>query len=233
VESDELILAVKCISKTQGKVNGGIRVLDQVSFALNEGETVAIMGPSGSGKTTLLQLCGLLDTVDRGEIEISGHTTSQLGENERTQLRKKYIGFVYQTHNLFPELTALENVMLPLWIRQGSRKEARKEAEKVLERFGLQSRGCHLPAELSGGERQRVAIARALVKRPRLLLADEPTGSLDDTTAEIVFDYLMQTLKETKASLLLVTHNQKFAIRTNRLLMLKNQQIVFAQDREF
>lgn len=184
------------------------------------------MAPSGSGKSTLLHIAGLLESPDDGEVYVSGTPTSQMSDVDRTQIRRSDIGFVYQSHRLLPEFSALENVMLPQMIRGLKRSETVKRATEILAYLGLGDRITHRPAELSGGEQQRVAIARAVANAPRVLFADEPTGNLDPATADHVFNALMQLVKATRVAMLIATHNMELAARMDRRVSLSNGQVV-------
>jgi len=203
-----------------------LTILDGAKLALWAGQSVALVAPSGSGKSTLLHIAGLLEAPDSGEVYVGGSPTSQLPDIERTQLRRTEIGFVYQSHRLLPEFSALENVMLPQMIRGLKRSESVKRAKDILSYLGLGDRITHRPAELSGGEQQRVAIARAVANAPRVLFADEPTGNLDPGTAEHVFQALMQLVKATQVSMLIATHNMELAGRMDRRVSLANGQVV-------
>jgi lipoprotein-releasing system ATP-binding protein len=203
-----------------------LTILDGAKLALWAGQSVALVAPSGSGKSTLLHIAGLLETPDDGEVYVGGTPTSQLADADRTQIRRSDIGFVYQSHRLLPEFTALENVMLPQMIRGLKRSETIKRSTEILSYLGLGNRTNHRPAELSGGEQQRVAIARAVANAPRALLADEPTGNLDPQTAEHVFDGLMQLVRATRVAMLIATHNMELANRMDRRVSLSNGQIV-------
>jgi lipoprotein-releasing system ATP-binding protein len=203
-----------------------LTILDGAKLALWAGQSVALVAPSGAGKSTLLHIAGLLETPDDGEVYIGGTPTSQLADADRTQIRRSDIGFVYQSHRLLPEFTALENVMLPQMIRGLKRSETIKRSTEILSYLGLGNRTSHRPAELSGGEQQRVAIARAVANAPRALLADEPTGNLDPQTAEHVFDGLMQLVRATRVAMLIATHNTELANRMDRRVSLSNGQIV-------
>ncbi|MEY3971135.1 MAG: lipoprotein-releasing transporter ATP-binding protein LolD [Pseudomonadota bacterium] len=187
------------------------------------GESVAITGPSGAGKTTLLQLLGGLERATEGQVMIQGQDLSRLSDRDRTALRGKAIGFVYQFHHLLGELTALENVAMPLRIARVPIAQARSRAAELLTQLGLSHRLDHLPGTLSGGERQRVAIARALVTKPAVVLADEPTGNLDAANAAQVFDLLMTHVRAQSAALVLVTHDQRLADRCDRVIGLHSQ----------
>jgi lipoprotein-releasing system ATP-binding protein len=208
----------------QGEVP--LTILDGAKLALWAGQSVALVAPSGSGKSTLLHIAGLLETPDEGEVYVSGVPTSQLNDIERTQIRRTDIGFVYQSHRLLPEFSALENVMLPQMIRGLKRSETVKRATEILAYLGLGERIKHRPAELSGGEQQRVAIARAVANAPRVLLADEPTGNLDPSTADHVFNALMQLIKATHVAMLIATHNMELAGRMDRRVSIVNGKVV-------
>ena len=203
-----------------------LTILNGAKLALWPGQSVALVAPSGSGKSTLLHIAGLLETPDDGEVYVAGAPTSQLSDIDRTQIRRSDIGFVYQSHRLLPEFTALENVMLPQMIRGLRRAETIKRSTEILAYLGLAERITHRPAELSGGEQQRVAIARAVANAPRALLADEPTGNLDPHTADHVFSALMQLVKATRVAMLIATHNMDLAARMDRRVSLVNGQVV-------
>ena len=201
-------------------------ILNGVKLALWAGQSVALVAPSGSGKSTLLHIAGLLETPDEGEVYVAGAPTSQLSDAERTQLRRTEIGFVYQSHRLLPEFSALENVMLPQMIRGLKKSETVKRASEILGYLGLGDRLKHRPAELSGGEQQRVAIARAVANAPHALLADEPTGNLDPHTSDHVFQALMQLVKATGVAMLIATHNMELAGRMDRRVSLVEGQVI-------
>jgi lipoprotein-releasing system ATP-binding protein len=203
-----------------------LTILNGAKLALWAGQSVALVAPSGSGKSTLLHIAGLLETPDDGEVYVAGAPTSQLSDIDRTQIRRSDIGFVYQSHRLLPEFTALENVMLPQMIRGLKRAETIKRSTEILGYLGLSERITHRPAELSGGEQQRVAIARAVANAPRALLADEPTGNLDPHTADHVFNALMQLVKATRVAMLIATHNMELAGRMDRRVSLVDGQVV-------
>src|SRR5438876_3107680 len=203
-----------------------LTILNGAKLALWAGQSVALVAPSGSGKSTLLHIAGLLETPDDGEVYVAGAPTSQLSDIDRTQIRRSDIGFVYQSHRLLPEFTALENVMLPQMIRGLKRSETIKRSEEILAYLGLGDRITHRPAELSGGEQQRVAIARAVANAPRALLADEPTGNLDPHTADHVFQALMPLGMPTRAAMLIATHNMELAGRMDRRVSLVDGQVV-------
>ncbi len=215
-------LELKKIGKTFKQGSQKLEVLKAVDLEIMPGEIVALLGPSGAGKSTLLQIAGLLDKPSKGELYLDGQKCSKLGDSLRTSLRRDYLGFVYQYHNLLADFDARENVMLPMLIAGQKMKTAQEKADWLLNRLGLSKRLKHRPAELSGGEQQRVAIARALANAPKLLLADEPTGNLDPKTADIVFAELLGIVKETGLSALIATHNFELADRMDRKVTLKD-----------
>lgn len=203
-----------------------LEVLNGVELSIAPNEVVALIGPSGSGKSTLLQIAGLLDKPSSGQIFLDGEDCSKADDGVRTSLRRDYLGFVYQYHNLLPDFNALENVMIPQLIAGKKNKETAEKAEWLLSRLGLKDRISHRPAELSGGEQQRVAIARALANTPKLLLADEPTGNLDPHTSDNVFFALLDIVKETGLSALIATHNLELAAKMDRQVMLKDGKLI-------
>lgn len=193
-----------------------LHVLRDVCLDLQAGEAVALVGPSGAGKSTLLHMAGLLEKADSGRIFIAGRDCTRMSDRQRTALRREYIGFVYQAHHLLPEFSALENVVIPQRIAGRGKAAAIDRAHALLDRLGLSARLDHRPARLSGGEQQRVAIARALVNRPRLVLADEPTGNLDPDTAEDVFAAMMELVHDQGVAALIATHNLDLAAAMDR-----------------
>ena len=205
-------------SFTQGDVT--IHVLRGVDAALKRGEIVALLGPSGSGKSTMLQAVGLLEGGFGGSIRIDGEDVTRFDQGARTKTRREKIGFVYQFHHLLPDFTAIENVVLPQLIRGAGQKEAEERAADLLGRLGLAERLHHKPSKLSGGEQQRVAVARALANRPLLVLADEPTGNLDEATADRVFDQFVKLVRDHGSAALVATHNERLAARMDRVLRL-------------
>jgi lipoprotein-releasing system ATP-binding protein len=198
-----------------------LHILNGAELAIWAGQSVALVAPSGAGKSTLLHLAGLLEHPDQGEVYIDGQPTSALSDADRTRIRRTGIGFVYQSHRLLPEFTALENVVMPQMIRGLSRREAGTRGAELLNYLGLGNRLNHQPAELSGGEQQRVAIARAVANAPRLLLADEPTGNLDVHTAEHVFGTLTDLVRESGLATIVATHNLELAARMDRRVTIR------------
>ncbi len=208
-----------------------ITVLAGACAELLPGQATALVGPSGAGKSTLLHISGLLEKPNEGRVLVNGRDCSALGDGERTAVRRVDIGFIYQFHQLLPEFSALENVVLPQMIRGRRRKDAERRAGDLLASLGLAERLQHRPAELSGGEQQRTAIARALANEPKLLLADEPTGNLDPKTSEHVFQALMTLIRETGVAALIATHNLDLAHRMDRVLRMENGLLVDATSR--
>ncbi|MFN3960007.1 MAG: ABC transporter ATP-binding protein [Parvularculaceae bacterium] len=211
-----------------GRRYGDLVIVQPSDLTLRRGETVALLGPSGSGKSSLLHIAGLLERPSEGEVVIAGKATSAFDDAARTRLRRDNLGFVYQFHHLLPEFSALDNVALPQLIRGASRREADREATRLLTAMGLGERLSHQPGQLSGGEQQRTAIARALANHPRVLLADEPTGNLDPKTSGKVFDALLEMVKSEGLSALIATHDHRLANRLDRIVVIRDQRLVEA-----
>jgi len=219
------LLQVVGLQKTFVSPGGDIRVLAGVDMQVAECEFVAIVGQSGSGKSTLLHILGTLESADAGDVRLDGKSLFGMSDSDMAAMRNRSIGFVYQAHHLIPELTALENVMMPLLVRGESTARAAKRAGDLLGRLGLAERMTHRPGKLSGGEAQRVAVARSLVGKPSLLLADEPTGNLDEHTAKDVFLAMRQLCREEKAAAVMVTHSRYLADACDRQLLLHDGMI--------
>jgi len=219
--SDRAVLEAEELGKTYRDARRDIVVLDGLALSVSAGEWLAIVGASGAGKSTLLNLLGGLDTPSTGEVSVAGQSLSRMSENERSQWRNQRLGFVFQTHHLLPEFTALESVAMPARIGGAPKQEAEAKAKALLEQLGMAERLSHRPAALSGGERQRVAIARALVNEPACVLMDEPTGNLDPDTAEQVLA-AMGALRDRDTAFVVVTHDPAIAQRMDRQLNLAN-----------
>ena len=220
------MLRLENVSRRYKEGEGQLEVFRDLNMSLQAGEIVALVGQSGVGKSSLLHMAGLLEAPSGGEIYIGGVAASRLPEQERTRIRRDMIGFVYQAHHLLPEFDALENVVLPQMIAGKSRADAAVEARRLLTALGLGERLTHRPAQLSGGEQQRVAIARALANKPRILLADEPTGNLDPRTSGGVFDALLAITRAEGLAALIATHNFQLAARMDRSLVLQQGMLV-------
>jgi lipoprotein-releasing system ATP-binding protein len=215
-------LSLRDIKRTFVQGDRRLEVLKGITLDLKPGEIVALVGQSGSGKSTLLHIAGLLERPDEGDIVVDGKSAGAAGDSERTVMRRQFLGFVYQYHHLLPEFSAIENVMLPQMLNGKSRAEARRRAAELLAMVQLKERADHRPGRLSGGEQQRVAIARAVANAPRVLLADEPTGNLDSSTADAVFRQLLGLVRETGMAALVATHNPELAGRMDRTVTLKD-----------
>jgi len=218
------ILKVSNLTRQYKSADKKLTVLDNVSFTIEKGESFAIVGPSGSGKTTLLGLCAGLDKASSGSIILNGVTLDNLDEDERAEVRSKYVGFVFQSFQLIPTLTAIENVMIPLELKGAN--NAQTIAKDLLTRVGLGERADHYPSQLSGGEQQRVSIARAFSNNPQILFADEPTGNLDEATGQIVEELLFEMNREKGTTLILVTHDLELAAKTQKTIRLKGGRLV-------
>jgi lipoprotein-releasing system ATP-binding protein len=219
------VMECKAVTKEYFEGNNALKILTGINLSIRPGEQVAIMGRSGSGKTTLLQMLGGLDVPTSGSIAIDGKNLKNLNENQMGKLRNRHLGFIYQFHHLLPEFSALENVAMPLLIAKISAKEAASRAAHLLEAVGLKLRLNHKPMELSGGEKQRVAIARALINNPKCVLADEPTGNLDDESAAQVFEVMRSLNRLQNTSIILVTHDASLAKQLDRTLILQGGQL--------
>jgi lipoprotein-releasing system ATP-binding protein len=224
--TDKPVLVLQAIERTYRQGDNLLNILRRAELAVWSGQLVALVAPSGAGKSTLLHVAGLLERQDAGEVFVNSKPTSQLSDVERTRIRRVEMGFIYQAHHLLPELSALENVMLPQMIRGLGKRDAAARAAELLSYLGLKERLTHRPAELSGGEQQRVAIARAVANAPRLLLADEPTGNLDLRTADRVFEALMQLVRASGLAAIIATHNMDLAARMDRRVTLQDGQVV-------
>src|SRR4030095_7791322 len=219
----DTILDIRNLSKTYQGGGHTLTVLHDINFSVEKGSTVSIVGPSGSGKTTLLGLCAGLDRSSEGSVELNHVKLDPLSEDERAQLRNRYVGFIFQNFQLLTTLTALENVMVPLELR--GEKNARSRSVTLLEKVGLGDRLHHYPAQLSGGEQQRVSLARAFANNPKILFADEPTGNLDAETSEKVVQLLFELNREAGTTLIIVTHNLELAASTQRVIKLKGGRV--------
>ena len=218
------MLEVRSLTKSYRSGGDTLTVVKDISFSLEAGDSCAIVGPSGSGKTTLIGLCAGLDLPTSGEVFLDGASLGALNEDGRARVRNEIVGFVFQTFQLLPTLTALENVMVPLELR--GRNHARDNAVELLKRVGLGERLTHYPAQLSGGEQQRVALARAFINRPKILFADEPTGNLDSETGKLVIENLFALNADAGTTLVLVTHDLELAKRARRIIRLKGGLVV-------
>lgn len=218
------ILEAHNLTKTYRSGSRELTVLDDINFSVQERESFAIVGPSGSGKTTLLGLCAGLDSSDSGSVKICGEELTALNEDERAILRNQKVGFIFQSFQLLPALTSLENVMVPMELL--GMKNARREAQELLEKVGLADRAHHYPSQLSGGEQQRISMARAFANKPSILFADEPTGNLDQETGERVIDLLFNLNRDAGTTLVIVTHDMELAQKSKRILRLKGGKVV-------
>ena len=224
--SEGSVLEIRGLGRAFQQGGRRLEVLRDIDLRIAAGEAVALMGPSGSGKSTLLHAAGLLERPDAGEIVIAGKNCSTMNDRQRTVMRRDFLGFVYQFHHLLPEFTALENVLIPMRLAKAPQVEASQRARRLLTELGLEDRLEHAPGELSGGEQQRVAIARALANQPVLLLADEPTGNLDQATAEVVLAELLSIVRERGLGILIATHDPLVADRLDRVVRLEDGQLL-------
>ena len=227
--ADKPVLFLQAIERTYRQGDNLLNILRRAELAVWAGQLVALIAPSGAGKSTLLHVAGLLERQDAGEVFVNSRPTSQLSDVDRTRIRRVEMGFIYQAHHLLPELSALENVMLPQMIRGLGKRDAAARAAELLTSLGLKELLTHRPAELSGGEQQRVAIARAVANAPRVLLADEPTGNLDLRTADRVFEALTQLVRASGLAAIIATHNMDLAARMDRQVTLQDGQVVEVQ----
>jgi lipoprotein-releasing system ATP-binding protein len=217
---NNVIVKAENLEKIYGFGRNALRVLKGISLEIGKGEIISIVGPSGAGKSTLLNLIGCLDFFQNGSLSVLGKDLSDLSVEDLSGFRNKHIGFIFQSHNLLPEFTALENIMIPLMIRRVKIREAKARAFPLLERFNLGDRARHKPSELSGGECQRVAVARAIIGKPDILLADEPTGNLDRANSQMLTDMLLHLGKEEGTTVVIVTHDRDIAARTGKTITL-------------
>ncbi|MBI3601927.1 MAG: ABC transporter ATP-binding protein [Candidatus Omnitrophica bacterium] len=219
-----MLIEAKNIHKTYKEADSLLHVLKGIDLQIHAGEVVAIVGPSGAGKSTLLHILGALDVPHRGQVHFNGQDVYALNDQERARIRNSQMGFVFQFYHLLPELTALENVILPAMVKNNSRKTSAIELDgvKLLEQMGLAQRGSHRPSQLSGGEQQRVAIARSLMNRPQVVFCDEPTGNLDSQSGAMVIDVLLNLNKSNGQAVVIVTHDQAIAKRTQRIVYIKD-----------
>tara|TARA_B100001758_G_C18303804_1_gene553931 strand:- start:181 stop:876 length:696 start_codon:yes stop_codon:yes gene_type:complete len=224
-KKNQKVLEVSNLSYTYQNPSSNVDILDNLNFNLNEGEMVALVGPSGSGKSTFLNCIGLLDKPSKGLIKILGKKCNVLLDSKLTKIRSEHIGFIFQSHRLFPEFSSIENVVIPQLILGVEKKTAYKNASEILKFLGLQNRLNHRPANLSGRESQRVAIARALANAPKIILADEPTGNLDKFSSDLVFDLLFKVVKASKISCIVATHNQLLAEKMDKIYAVENKKI--------
>lgn len=224
------IIEISGLEKSYGSGRNKLQVLRGIDLDIEKGDAVSITGPSGTGKSTLLNMIGCLDNFDKGSLRLSGQEVSSLSVDELSSFRNRHIGFIFQLHNLLPEFTALENVMIPLLIRRTPSRKAREMSIELLKKFNIEERAGHKPGEMSGGECQRVAVARAIVGEPDLILADEPTGSLDSKNSMMLLEILLDLCKEKGSTIVIVTHDMKIAGMTRRKISMLDGVIVDKED---
>lgn len=220
------IIRVENLEKIYGLGRNALRVLKGISLDIREGEIISVVGPSGAGKSTLLNIIGCLDGFQAGSLELLGRAASGFNVRERSEFRNRHIGFIFQLHNLLSEFNALENIMMPLLIGRVKKRETKRRAMELLERFGILERAFHKPSELSGGECQRIAVARAIVSNPDIILADEPTGNLDSENSRVLIDTLLELGRENQATIIIVTHDKDIANLTERTITLVDGEIM-------
>ena len=213
---DKNILVLSNISKSYRQGSESISIFDNFNLTVDKGEFISITGPSGSGKTTLLNLVGLIDSIDQGQILLNDKIISNQNSNEKSKVRRNKFGFIYQNYNLFDNFSAIENIILPLILRGEAKDAASEKANELMNIFDISHRKSHFPNSLSGGEQQRVAIARALINKPKIVIADEPTGNLDYENSVNVFKYLIDYIESEKMTLIMATHNQEWANKSDR-----------------
>lgn len=227
MESNSIVLELKNISKIYEEgTDNKLSIIEDSSFFIRKSEIVFLVGQSGCGKSTILQIAGLLDRQTSGDVVINGVSTQKLSESERTKTRRDNIGFIYQAHHLMPEFSAIENVMMPLLIKGVNKKEAFEQAKVLIEELGLGDKINNQTSQLSGGQKQRIAIARALITKPNVILADEPTGNLDQDNAKKIMDILIKIVKKYNLSMLFVTHDLNLIDYADRVITIENRKIV-------
>lgn len=220
-----MLINIKDLWKTYGSGESQVNALRGINLTISRGEFVALVGPSGCGKSTLLNMLGAMDTPSKGKVELDGQELGQLNEDKLTNIRLKSIGFIFQTFNLLPLMSALDNVMLPMKLNGKGKRVSRKNALELLEQVGLKERIMHFPAKMSGGQRQRVAIARAMANHPTIILADEPTGNLDSENGEIIMN-ILKDLNKKGHTIIMVTHNSDLAEQAGKIIQMKDGQII-------